>query len=344
VPAGSGRRLGPRTVDGPFVVVATERLTGVEIYEPADLTLTAGAGTTLRDIDGQLRPNRQWLPFDPPDVLERTLAGLVADGDSGPLWMGYGALRNHVLGMTVVTGDARILRLGGRVVKNVAGFDVLKPMIGSRGRLAVITSVCVRAFPLPSVDRTLALRAGHAAELVPAALAVGTAPVLPASSVLCVDHASGGAAILAVRLHGAEATVSADHATLERHVGRALEVHEAAAADVVRGRELEVTGASLVASFLPSRLADTLAAIERSGASSAAVDTYAASARVYFAEVDPASLGALRSEIERLGGVLRLERAARRVGGVFEDRPPSGLERKLLSVFDPKGVLWRRTP
>ena len=147
VPAGSGRRLGPRTLSGRFIVLTTDRITGIEIYEPADVTFTARAGTPVRAVDRELRVNGQWLPFDPPDILDRTLGGVVASGESGPLWMGYGEMRNHVLGMTVVTGDGRVLALGGRVVKNVAGFDLLKPMVGCVGRLAVITSVCMRAFP-----------------------------------------------------------------------------------------------------------------------------------------------------------------------------------------------------
>lgn len=357
VPAGSGRRLGPRTLEGPFVVLTTERLSGVDIYEPADLTLTAGAGTTVREIDEQLRPNRQRLPFDPPDVLDRTLAGLVAEGDSGPLWMGYGALRNHVLGMTVVTGDARTLRLGGRVVKNVAGFDLLKPMVGSRGRLAVITSVCVRAFPLPEVDRSLVLGAASAAELVPVALALGTAPVLPVSSVLRVDFGpvGGGGATLAVRLHGAEATVAADRATLQQHIGRGFEARDAAGGadayadsggadsggtDATRG----ASAATVVASFLPSRLAAALAAIERSGARVAVVDTYAASARVELQETDAGRLEALRSAITGIGGALRVERAGAGVGAaeLAGRRTPSGLESRLADAFDPRGVLWPR--
>ena len=152
LPIASGARLRPRRAASDarrWVILRTDRLAGVEIYEAADLTLTAGAGTPMRDLDGALRANGQWAPFDPPHALERSLGGLVADATRGPLWTGYGELRNHVLGMTVVTGDGRLLRLGGRVVKNVAGFDLLKPMTGSRGALAVMTSVTVRAFPRP---------------------------------------------------------------------------------------------------------------------------------------------------------------------------------------------------
>ena len=140
-------------------MISTARLNGIEIYEPADLTLTARSGTSLVDIAAELRSHSQWLPFDPPRLLDRTLGGFVATGQSGPLWMGYGELRNHVLGMTIVSGDGRLLKLGGRVMKNVAGFDLLKPIVGSHGRFGVITSVSIRAFPVPAVERVLVLRA-----------------------------------------------------------------------------------------------------------------------------------------------------------------------------------------
>ena len=155
VPIGSGSRLEVRRMEGRFVVLSTSRLTGVDIYEPADLTFTAKAGTRLDGLNEELRAHAQWIPFDPPRVLDRTLGGLVAMGESGPLAMGYGELRNHVLGMTVVCGDGRTLRLGGRVVKNVAGFDLLKPMVGSRGRLAVITSVCCWKNPYTTVSQRI---------------------------------------------------------------------------------------------------------------------------------------------------------------------------------------------
>jgi len=124
LPVGSAARTAPPRRDGRFVVLSTDRLTGMEIYEPADVTLTAKGGTPLEEISDALRAHRQWLPFDPPGAAGRTLAGLVATGESGPVATGYGELRNHVLGATVVCGDGRVLRLGGRVVKDrLLGLD-----------------------------------------------------------------------------------------------------------------------------------------------------------------------------------------------------------------------------
>jgi glycolate oxidase FAD binding subunit len=351
VPAGSGQRLGPRRMEVPYVVLTSERLCGLEIYEPADVTFTARAGTPVRDLAAELGANRQWLPFDPPDVSDRTVAGLVADGASGPLWMGYGALRNHVLGMTVVTGDGRVLRLGGRVVKNVAGFDVLKVMVGGRGRLGFITSVCMRAFPVPPGERVLTLEAPTVAELVPAALAVGTAPALPVSCVVGAG-AAGGAARLSVRLHGADATVEADRRTLEAHVGVEFVVSEGRrgwGGDVGPTPEQPATSAApetvLAVSVLPSRLPEAVAAVELLGPIALSIDTYAARMRIALAGAPADGILALRDRVESLGGALAIERAPPDEDVVGWASRPSDAERELeqgvTRAFDPEGVLWR---
>ncbi len=360
VPAGSGRRLGPRVVDGRYVVLSTDRLTGIEIYEPADVTLTALAGTRLRVIDEALRAHSQWLPFDPPSALDRTLGGLVAAGEPGPLATGYGSLRNHVLGLTVVTGDGRVLRLGGRVVKNVAGFDLLKPMVGSRGALAFIVSACLRAFPEPATERRLVLRAARPSELVGVALAVGTAPVMPVSCV--VSARAGGSADLVVRLHGAEATVDADQRTLERHTGAAFRV-EAAGGEEAGSEEAgseeagseeaggwdagdsAETPGELVVSVLPSHLAAALTALERLAPAALVVDAYAGLLRARLPTLEPEGVRAARDEVEALGGGLRVARApAGTSGAELGSRPSSGeeeLAERLTRAFDPHAVLWR---
>jgi glycolate oxidase FAD binding subunit len=341
VPAGSGRRLGARTMRDRFVVVTTDRLTGVEIYEPADVTFTAKAGTRLADIDAELRPHRQWLPFDPPNRQDRdrTLAGLVAAGVSGPLSMGYGALRNHVLGMTVVTGDGRVLRLGGRVVKNVAGFDLLKPVVGSRGTLGVITSVCMRAFPVPACDRCLVVRGGDHRDPVSLAMAVATAPMVPVSCVVRWDpDREGDGAELTVRLHGAQATVDEDQRVLEEHVGVTFEV---AASVPERERPADVV---LTVSVLPSRLPDALRVVGREGVAFATIDTHAGRLRVGMRDFDPGAVVAMRDAIEDLGGGLSVEQGPPGVDMVGLDSRASAdvaeLEAGITGVFDPLGVLW----
>ena len=234
VPIGTGQRVCGEHAAGPYVLLSTHRLSSIDIYEPADLTITLGAGLTISGLHEATRPNQQWLPFDPPTFSSRTVGGLVAAGLTGPLWAGYGDIKNHVLGATVVCGDGRCLRLGGRVVKNVAGFDLLRPVVGSRGSLAVITSVTLRLFPVPAVDRVLVLEGERLEDLVPAARRVATATVLPVSIVI-TNH--NGAPKLLVRLHGASPTVDADQKTLEAAVGsqfrsfegeKALEIARAA--------------------------------------------------------------------------------------------------------------------
>jgi glycolate oxidase FAD binding subunit len=342
----SGARLHvSHPIEQPFLVLCTDRLNGMETYEPADLTLTAGAGTPMGTLATQLHANRQWLPFDPPYADERFLGGLVATGESGPLWMGYGELRNHVLGLTLVTGDGRTLHLGGRVVKNVAGFDLLKAVVGSRGRLGVITSVCVRAFPEPARERLLVLHAEAAKALVPAARAIGTAPIMPVSSVIVAGVGGVPGARLLVRLHGAEATVEADRKTLERHCGVTFETSLDPTRMLVAARDHVTTGELVVRlSVLPSRLPDAFAAVhDLLGERALVADTYRASVRMAAAQDDGKGIGRLRARVEALGGALAIS-AARGVdvrslaSGV--PAPAASLTKSLEQVFDPKGVLW----
>ena len=345
VPAGTGQRLGRGTMSGRFIVLTSDRLSGIEIYEPADVTFTAKSGTSVGDLDRELRVNRQWMPFDPPDFRDRTLGGLVAAGESGPLWMGYGELRNHVLGMTVVTGDGRVLELGGRVVKNVAGFDLLKPLVGSRGSLAVITSVCMRAFPEPATDRVLVLRAPGLAELVPAALAIGTAPVMPVSSVLCMgESASGDGAALVIRLQGAEATVAADRKTLEAYAGVTFDAVDGVPASDGTSHWAEPTTV-LTISLLPSRLPEAVGALGSLGRTRVSIDCYAARIRIGLPGFDVEEIRRLRDAIERFGGALAIDRAPARADLAGLVSEPSSHEAELASrlerVFDPEEVLWR---
>jgi glycolate oxidase FAD binding subunit len=348
--AASGARLRAiHEIANPFLVLCMDRLSGIEIYEPADLTLTAKAGTPMKTLANELHANRQWLPYDPPHVDERSLGGLVAMGESGPLWMGYGELRNHVLGLTLVTGDGRTLELGGRVVKNVAGFDLLKPVVGSRGRFGVVTSVCVRTFPEPARERVLVLRAASAGALLPAARAVGTAPIMPVSCVLVSGLGGAAGAQLLVRLHGAQTTVEADRRTLERHVGVDFELAPDAGAVLSAARDHAADGDVVLAiSVLPSKLPDAFAALgELLDERALHADTYRGSIRVSAREEDVPRIARLRARVEALGGTLgaRLARGFSRGSdarglGSSVPAPAASLTKSLEQVFDPKGALW----
>jgi glycolate oxidase FAD binding subunit len=344
LPVGSGVRVRPGALEGRFVVLSTERLSGFEIYEPADVTLTAKAGTPLAEVNVSLRAHKQWLPFDPPHVSERTLGGLVASGESGAVATLYGELRNHVLGATLVCGDGRVIRLGGRVVKNVAGFDLLRPVVGSRGRLGVITSVCLRAFPVPAVDRVLVHRAPEVAGLAEVARAGRPPSILPASSYVW-SPAQGGGAALVVRLHGAKSTVDADQATLERHASVTFERVSDAGPFLEAARDYATRGVTVLLSVLPSRLFEAIAAAgRRLGDVSVAGDGYAGWARVSVGAVEPAALTALRDDVEALGGALSVVSAGSspevRALGSRSSQEERDLAARLEQLFDPSGALW----
>ncbi len=119
---------------------------GIVAYSPNDLTIVVRAGTSLKEIDDVLREYNQWLPLDPINGADSTIGATVATCSYGPLSAFYGTPRDLVLGMTVVTGNGNIIHPGGRVVKNVAGFDLTRLMIGAWGTLGVITQVALRVF------------------------------------------------------------------------------------------------------------------------------------------------------------------------------------------------------
>ena len=156
IPAGAGTKLGignlPQKLD---VVLATTRLNGVVEYEPADLTVTVEAGIRLAALQSVLAQHRQYLALDPPSADRCTLGGIVATNASGSLRMRYGAARNQVLGLRVVHANGTVVKSGGKVVKNVAGYDLNKLYIGAFGTLGIITEVTLKLSPIPAYEAIL---------------------------------------------------------------------------------------------------------------------------------------------------------------------------------------------
>jgi glycolate oxidase FAD binding subunit len=158
VGAGTKPRLAQVSED--FTRISTRMLGGIVDYEPTEFTFTALAGTPLKTIAFELAQRGQYLPFDP--LLAdsgATLGGTVAAGLSGPGRFRFGGLRDFILGIRFVDGDGRLLRLGGRVVKNAAGFDVPKFLVGSAGRFGVLAEITFKVFPRPATTRTLRIDA-----------------------------------------------------------------------------------------------------------------------------------------------------------------------------------------
>ena len=141
--------------------LSTRHLSGIVEYVPGDLVLTALAGTTLQEIAHATAPHEQWLALDPftsdAGVDSSTIGATSATASQGPLALGYGRARDLILGLSFVTGDGTAVRAGGRVVKNVAGFDLVRLATGAWGTLGVITQVSVRLHARPTVDETFAI-------------------------------------------------------------------------------------------------------------------------------------------------------------------------------------------
>jgi FAD/FMN-containing dehydrogenase len=158
--------------------VSTHRLNQIIEHEPADLIAVAQAGVTLTHFNVTLAENGQWLPLDPPDDGRATLGGVVATGIGGPQQFGYGRPRGSVIGMKVVLADGSIIKVGGRVVKNVAGYDLCKLFTGSYGTLGIITELNFKLRPRPEREATVmstdepdrAMRAILNARLFPVAM------------------------------------------------------------------------------------------------------------------------------------------------------------------------------
>lgn len=160
------------------LIIDTTRLDKIIEHEPADLIAAAQAGVKLTTFNQKLAENGQWLPLDPPDDGQATLGGVVATGLGGAQQFGYGRPRGSVIGMTVVLADGSVIKMGGRVVKNVAGYDLCKLFTGSYGSLGIITELIFKLRPRPAREASV-LSTGSTAELLSAGRALLEARLFP---------------------------------------------------------------------------------------------------------------------------------------------------------------------
>ncbi len=202
------------TTERPVLTVSTAKLNAVVAWAAADLTVTVGAGMLLADLQRLLATQGQFVPLDPPLAERATVGGVLATGAGGSLRHRYQGIRDLVLGVTLVRADGAVAKAGGRVVKNVAGYDLMKLLSGSWGTLAIVTELTLRVYPRPTISESWLLSGPLpavaalrdrlvASTLVPVAVEV----LSPALSQTLGYPATWG---LAVRFDGVAATAQGD--------------------------------------------------------------------------------------------------------------------------------------
>ncbi|MDX6692519.1 MAG: glycolate oxidase [Blastocatellia bacterium] len=190
VPAGAGTWLdvGHASLRADLIL-QTGRMRRIIEHEPADLVATAEAGVALADFNSELNGAGQWLPLDPPDDGRASLGGVAATGMIGAQSLGYGAPRSFVIGMRVALADGHIIKAGGRVVKNVAGYDLCKLFVGSYGSLCLILELTFKLRPLPAQSSTV-IACGPLSSLRRAASSLRNAQLFPVALELLSPRAA----------------------------------------------------------------------------------------------------------------------------------------------------------
>jgi glycolate oxidase FAD binding subunit len=340
------------------LVVRTTRLDRVLAHTPDDLTISVEAGMTFGALRAHLKRHGQMLALDPPLPDRATIGGLIATAMDGPRRLGYGTLRDVLIGITVVEVGGRLSRGGGMVVKNVSGFDMMKLYLGSFGTLAVIAGANFKLLPLPRASGTIICQFADPTqafaaldELDGTQLAPVAAEYLNSGALAALGHT--GVCALALAAEGLPQAVERQLrdmcALVQRHGAQAVERldgSEAAAlwagvADLPQTAILAADEAVVKLSVLPANVADAIARCEAAAAragASAVVDARALSGVLYL-RLQPVTSASLTSVLRDLPGVQWVATtlpATPRWGA-----PPQGIEvmRRIREEFDPLGLL-----
>ena len=347
-------------------------LSGVNLYEPEELVLSAGAGTSMAEIEGLLSQNRQQLAFEPADLGElyggepgkQTLGGVLAANLSGPRRLKAGAARDHFLGFKAVSGRGEEVKSGGRVVKNVTGYDLCKLMAGSHGTFAAMTEVTVKVLPAPEkswtvlaygLDDETAVRALSAAGGSPhevAALAHLPAAVAARSAVGYVKDA--GRAVTAIRVEGPGPSVEYRTAALKQMLAGQAELEELHSHNSRSfWREVRDVAALLPQpehavwklSVAPMDGPAVLARLRDKLDCEAYYDWAGGLIWLSLPEGEDAEAGTVRGALDGGGHatLMRASEAVRASVPVFQPQPEglAGLGRRLKEAFDPEHILNR---
>ena len=336
------------------IIISTRALTGIVEYEAADLVIGVQAGLPLLELARATRRNAQFFAQDPAADERSTVGGVLATGRSGPLRFSQGTPRDHVLGLQVVTGDGRILDVGGRVVKNVAGYDLVRLLVGSAGTLGLITSAFVRLKPIPQRDETIAATATHSAPLLELAQHI-VAGNLEASAIeLMGPRTTSHAWTLLVRLAGSDEAVADARARIAAECARTGAAITEADPDAWSGLgRLELQATTIVRlADLPARLPATLQQAEKllgklSGDRALVAHAGDGIVRLYLGDM-PAdetafAIGEARAVMQVTAGTLvvhsRSAELMRRTDAFGAVGPAQPLMARMKQIFDPAGIL-----
>jgi glycolate oxidase FAD binding subunit len=344
--------------------LSTRNLTGITLYSPRELILSARAGTPLAEIEAALAEHDQHLIAEPPDLSAllgsapgQSWGGVVATNLSGPRRIAWGAMRDHVMGIRAVNGRGEVIRSGGRVLKNVTGLDLCKLLTGSHGTLGVLTEITVKVLPAPESTGSLVIRGLDAARGVAALSAAMGSPYgvsgaawLPAWASSEIPHlGEGSSAVIRMEEFAPSVLYRLGRLAEELAGFGAGEVLDNPASRAVWRAIRNVTPvraeageAVWLASTRPSRGPLVLAAAETAGARGF-LDW--SGGRVWLAGPGSEALhAAIASAVGVQGGTWTLMRAAEPLRAAVDVVPPeaaalAAITRRVKGALDPAGIL-----
>jgi glycolate oxidase FAD binding subunit len=358
--AGGGSKLGlgnpPERVD---LLVSTERLDQVLEHAAGDLVVRAQAGVRLADLQAALAPAGQWLALDPPEP-RATVGGVVAADASGPRRLRYSTVRDLIIGITVVLADGTVARAGGKVVKNVAGYDLAKLFCGSLGTLGMIAEATFRLHPLPAAAAVVTLQVETPEQVGQAVQRLARSPLEPSAVELVVDE-WGWPGRLTTVFEGIRPGVEAQAATAAGLLGQLGEATVAgpgqtdAALGQLGARPFEKAEVALKAACPPAELPGVLAELVTGrGRWDGSVSAHAATGVLWLAsslregDLPPDSpfapsvasgITAMRERLVARGGSLVVVKAPPELKRAVDAWGPGGdavgLMRRVKERFDP---------
>jgi glycolate dehydrogenase FAD-binding subunit len=352
IPRGGGTKLGwGNTPSRADVILSTARLDKIIEHPWADLTVSVEAGCTIEKLQNALAQHGQRLALDPLWPAQATIGGILSTNDSGSLRLRFGALRDLIIGVTLALPDGTLASSGGKVVKNVAGYDLPKLVTGAYGTLAVITRAFFRLHPLPRNTKTLSISGCTLEEMQRVILAIQDSKLAHTS--LQARMAQDAEPVVDILLEGTEAGIAAQEGQL-RAIGGPASTREASSATWNASQELwNFADSSAIAmakiTTLPASIAGTAEAVQRVAASHKThwkLTMQATGIGWMRLESSPQNLHAvlsdLRFELEHSGGslvILRGPSEMERLDTWGQATDALALMRAVKNQFDAKNTL-----